>query len=145
MNRAFWWIFAGALVAATPVLADVIEERQALMKRNAETMKILAPMAKGEAPFDQQAALEAFQTHLEVAEQLPDLFPEGSGEGDTRASPRIWEDMEGFLAQIEDFREDAAAAVEANPADLESFQTTFASVSENCGSCHETYRLEEEE
>lgn len=139
-------IFVVCIVGAAS--ADPVEDRQALMKRNGDTMKILGPMAKGEAPFDAAAAAEAFQEQHAVAEELvanlEALFPEGSTEGDTEAAPAIWEDWAGFQATAQSFREDAAMAAEAELADLEAFKTVFAEVSGNCGDCHETYRIEKE-
>lgn len=145
MNKQFSLAVACVLVFAGAAAADEIEDRQALMKSNGDAMKILAPMAKGEAPFDQAAAMEGFQQFVDTADRLPDLFPESSQTGrDTEASPKIWEDQAGFQAQIDAFREDAEAALAAAPADLASFQAAFGAVAENCGDCHETYRVEKE-
>jgi cytochrome c556 len=143
--RKFNLALACLLICTGAASADEIEERQALMKRNGDIMKILAPMAKGEAPFDQAAVMEGFEHFVDTANRLPDLFPETSQTGgDTEASSKIWEDQAGFQAQIDAFREDAEAAVAAAPADLASFQTAFGAVAENCGDCHETYRIESE-
>ncbi|VVT08456.1 cytochrome c [Rhizobium sp. EC-SD404] len=145
MNKHFSLAVACVLVFAGAAAADEIEDRQALMKRNGDTMKILAPMAKGEAPYDQAAAMEGFQQFVDTADRLPDLFPESSQTGgDTEASPKIWEDQAGFETQIDAFREDSEAALAAAPADLASFQAAFGAVAENCGDCHETYRVEKE-
>lgn len=145
MNKQFSLAVACVLVFAGAAAADEIEDRQALMKRNGDTMKILAPMAKGETPYDQAAAMEGFQQFVDTADRLPDLFPESSQTGgDTEANPKIWEDQAGFQVQIDAFREDAEAALAAAPADLASFQAAFGAVAENCGDCHETYRVEKE-
>lgn len=145
MNKQFSLAVACVLVFAGAAAADEIEDRQALMKSNGDTMKILAPMAKGEAPYDQAAAMEGFQQFVDTADRLPDLFPESSQTGgDTEASPKIWEDQAGFETQIDAFREDAEAALAAAPADLASFQAAFGAVAENCGDCHEAYRVEKE-
>jgi cytochrome c556 len=42
---------------------------------------------------------------------------------------------------IEKYKVDTAAAVTANPQDLASFQTAFKTVTANCGSCHQSYRV----
>ncbi|WP_162130128.1 cytochrome c, partial [Phyllobacterium sp. YR531] len=34
-----------------------------------------------------------------------------------------------------------AAAVAADPKDLESFKTAFSQVSQNCGTCHQAFRV----
>src|SRR5688500_19623778 len=69
-----------------------IEARKELMRSNGATMG-----AAGEATGAD--AIAAGETLVANFERLPTLFPEDSKEGETRALPLIWEDMEGFNAQ----------------------------------------------
>ena len=98
-------------------------------------------MIKGELPFSPAVAMAVFRNMHAVGYTFGDYFPEGSQTGETRASPRIWEDMAGFQAAVAKFRTDAEAAIAAEPQDLQSFQAAFGTVAQNCQSCHETYRL----
>jgi cytochrome c556 len=127
---------------ATSALADPIEDRKAIMKERADVMQVLVPIAQGKQPFDAAVVMEQLEK-LNANAQSVDvqaLWPEGSDTGDTRSLPKIWEDMEGFTAAHEKFKADTAAAVEANPQDLEAFRAVMGTVGGNCGSCHEAYR-----
>ncbi len=145
MRRIAFALSAVAILASA-AFAGPTEDRQAFMKENGRLLGALSPMVKGEQPFDAAQALtmlDAFNTHAQTLD-VATLFPEGSGEGDTAASPKIWEDFAGFQAQAANLKEDAAAAVEANPQDLDALKVAFGAIGENCGSCHETYRLKKD-
>jgi len=121
---------------------DVITTRQKLMAANGAATGAAAGMAKEEIAFNPVIAKAALQNWEAVAFSFGDYFPEGSNTGDTRASPKIWEDAAGWSAALEKFRADASAAVAADPKDLDSFKTAMSAVTANCQSCHETFRLE---
>jgi cytochrome c556 len=143
--------FAAAPLLAIAVLsasasADPIADRQALMKDQGKTIGSITPIIKGEKPFDADA-VKAALTHLNEDAQKIDvatLFPAGSDKGKTTASPKIWEDNAGFVAAVEKYKKDAAAAAEANPKDLESFKVVFNQVGENCASCHKAFRIKKD-
>jgi cytochrome c556 len=143
-------IIAGLALAAIAfssvyAIADPIADRKALMKENGKiAFGTLAPVVKGEAPFDAaavNAALAALNTNV-MKLDVAALFPAGSETGgETAASPKIWEDMAGFTAAADQLKADVAAAVAANPQDLEALKTQFGAITKNCGTCHETYRI----
>lgn len=136
---------AVALAAMTAgVAADALDDRQALMKERGALMRILAPIAQEKEPFDAATVLDALEklnANAEATTDVAALWPEGSDAGDTKSSPRIWEDMAGFEAANDKFATDAAAAVAAAPQDLAAYQAVFGAVASNCGSCHEAYRM----
>jgi cytochrome c556 len=130
-----------AAVASTAVFADNLEDRENLMKALGKAVGSVAPIAKGEAPFDAAAVAAAFDAINAEAQKIDVavLFPAGStGES---ASPKIWENLPDFEAKVAQFKADAAAAAAAKPADLAAFQAEFGKVTKNCGTCHETYRI----
>lgn len=142
-------LFAVAAIAALSVSgvahADAIADRKAAMKKNGEAMGVLVKTAKGEMAFDQAAVMEAFETQREVTEGFAELFPEGSETGgETTASPKIWEDMDGFKASLAAYHEDLDAAIAAEPASVEEFRVVFGAVGENCQACHQDYRVKKE-
>lgn len=136
----------GALaVIATAAFAqdDPVATRKALMKANGAALGQLNRIVKGEQPFDAAAVQAALQKLSDdaVAFDPATLFPAGSDQGDTKASPKIWEDAAGFQAAVDKFRTDTAAALAANPQDAAALQTQFGAVAANCGACHQAYRL----
>lgn len=133
-----------AVLTMTGAVADPIADRKELMRERGAQLRTLAPIAQGQQPFDAAvvfAALEVLAANAERATDLDTYWPAGSEAGDTRSSPRIWEDRAGYAALSDKFAADAAAAVEANPQDLPAFQAVFGTVAGSCGTCHEGYRL----
>lgn len=138
-------VFAIAAVAfaTTAAFADVIADRQAAMKENGKHVGVLVKMVNGEAAFDAAAVLAAL-TALNDNVQKIDVaasFPAGSDKGDTTASPKIWEDMAGFEAEMDKFKAATAAAVAAPAQDLEALKPQLGAIGQTCSSCHETYRI----
>lgn len=131
------------IAVATTASADPIAERKAIMKDRAAELRVLGPIAQGKAPFDAAIVLgELEKMNANAAKTDVDaLWPAGSDAGDTKSSPKIWEDMAGFKAAMDKFKDDVAAAADAKPQDLATFQSVFGAVAANCGSCHQKYRL----
>ncbi|RTM00039.1 cytochrome c [Ancylobacter aquaticus] len=128
-------------IAATAVTAqaDVIKERQALLKQFGDATKPIGGMLRGSVPFDLAQVQAALDLYVKDAKVLPTLFPAGSGTGDTEALPAIWTNKADFDARFAKLGTDAAAA-RAAITDEASFKASFPGVVRNCGGCHDTYR-----
>ncbi len=144
-------VLTAALAAlATPVLAtdDAIATRKAIMQSNGASAGLAGGMLKQEIPYSPAAGKAVLAAFDATALTFGDYFPEGSSEGDTRASPKIWEDMAGFTAELEKFRSSALAGYQAGgkdgPADLAAFQAAVGPVFDSCKTCHESYQLPRE-
>lgn len=126
-------------LAGSAALADPIADRKALMKANGAAVGKIAPMVRGAQPFDAAVALEALKTLADDAQKMEPavLWPAGSDKGDTKSSPKIWEDAAGFKAAVDKFRADTAAAVAAPPQDLDQLKTKFGAIGANCSGCHQ--------
>lgn len=130
-------------LAVSAAYADPIADRKAIMKERGGLLGPLGKMAKGEAAFDAAAVLTALQ-NLQANEAKFDvdaLFPAGSDTGDTKAAPKIWEDMAGFKAADDKMKEAVDAAVAAPPADAGALGATLGTIGGACGGCHKEYRL----
>jgi cytochrome c556 len=140
-------IAASAAMLATSfanlAAADPIADRKANMKARGAQMQVLAPIAQGKNPFDATAVHAALDELAKIgaSTDVDALWPAGSNTGDTKSSPKIWEDMAGFKAAHAKFAADTAAAAAAKPADLAAFQAVFGPVAGNCGACHQAYRM----
>lgn len=128
-------------VAATAVMAqaDVIKERQTLLKEFGNVTKPVGGMLRGNVPFDLAQVQAALDTYAKNAKVLPTLFPAGSDTGDTEALPAVWADKADFDARFAKLAADATAA-RAAITDEASFKANFPGVVRNCGGCHDTYR-----
>jgi cytochrome c556 len=141
MIRAMLAIAALAIgVGALGADESPIKARQALMKKNGDHAKVVAAMAKGEAPFDLAKAKAAFAAFHDSAVKAPDLFPENSKTGeDTAALPKIWEDTADFKARFAKLAQDTKEAQDT-VTDFATFKTAIGVVGKDCGGCHELYR-----
>jgi cytochrome c556 len=130
-----------AFTATVLAQADAIAERKGLMRANGAAARTASEMISGAQPYNAGAAAEAARTIAEDLKKFPTLFPEGSEQGDTSASPAIWEKMEEFMALAAKMVADAEAAEVAAAQGLDAFKTAFAAVGENCQSCHGEFRV----
>ncbi len=143
MKKLFLAVSALAIVSGS-AFADPIADRKAIMKeRGGIAFGQLAPIAKGEKAYDAAAVMTALQALDANAKKfdIDALFPAGSDTGDTKASPKIWQDMAGFKAVHEKYSAAIAAAIAANPQDLAAFQPLFGAIGSGCGECHQGYRM----
>jgi cytochrome c556 len=131
-----------AIVAAGAyAVEDPIFTRKALMSANGGAAGAGGAMLKEEVAFHPGVAKSVFLTMRAVAYSYGDYFPAGSDTGETKASPKIWEDAAGFAAALAKFQQDADAAIAADVKDLAAFQAAFGQVTGNCKACHDAFRL----
>jgi cytochrome c556 len=141
--RKFVLAVSAIVFVTGAAFADVIANRQAVMKENAKHVGVLVDMVKGETDFD-AAAVQAALTALNDSVQQIDVaasFPPGSDQGDTTASPKIWEDMAGFQAEVDKFKAVTAEAAAAPAQDIEALKAQVGVIGERCSSCHGAYRV----
>ncbi len=130
---------------------ESIKMRQDAMSNIGKAMKVLTPMAKGEADFDRDTAMQALSAIHTNALQLPDLFPEDSKTGtgheedgipkETEALPAIWDNRDDFDALVKKFISDTEMALAADPQDAETLGGAMAIFSEDCKTCHQDFRV----
>jgi cytochrome c556 len=140
MIRSILAVGALALgVTAAIAQANVIQQRQALMKQNGQATRGVGGMLRGQAPFDLAQAQAALKTYQNAAQQVPTLFPDTSKTGDTAALPAIWEAKADFVNLAEKFGRDATAAL-ASIKDEATFKVEMPKVLQNCQACHDKFR-----
>lgn len=133
---------AVGIVATAAIAADdPIVSRKKLMQANGGAAGAMQGMIKGEIPFSAAVAQSALRTFNAVAYSVGNFFPAGSDQGDTHASPKIWEDMGGFETALANFQMATDAARQSDPQSVEDLQAIMGQVGKACGACHETYRL----
>ena len=120
--------------------AGVIEDRKQGFKANVDAMKaIKAAVQSGNA----KDAVPHAQAIAAFTDKIAGLFPEGSGTGDTRALPKIWEDWAGFEKAIAANKEAALAlAGVAATGDAGATGAALKALGASCGGCHKPYRAE---
>jgi cytochrome c556 len=127
---------------ATAVYAasDAIAKRQALMKANGKAATAIVAIMKG-GPFDLAVVQSSLKTFADAGEKGPALFPDDSKTGDdTAALPAIWENKSDFDARFAKLSTDANDAL-TKIKDEASFKAIMPAIFNNCGGCHEKYRV----
>ena len=129
-------VLAAPAVAADD-LANVIKYRQKVMSAVGAHMGSIGAVLKGEVSFtgnvaDHARALQA--TSMMAA----DIFPAGSGVGDTRAMAKIWDDWAEFEKAIKAFPVATGALVEA------ADSGAMGNLGNACGGCHKPFRKPKE-
>ncbi|MBP1850175.1 c-type cytochrome [Rhizobium halophytocola] len=116
--------------------------RQAMMKKIGGAMGALSKIAKGEEAYSADTVKASLTTIDETIKAFPEQFPEGSETGmKTEASPKIWEDMDGFKHEAAELAEVAEAELAAMPADPAAVGATMKKLGAVCSDCHESYRM----
>jgi cytochrome c556 len=135
----------GLSLAATAAYAgaadDAITGRQGCMKAHIASMKIMVPMTKGEAPYDNaaiQATLDAEGPACADWDKWWSADVKDGGTLKTHAKPEIWSDAKGF-ADAGGVWYKAYTAVKAS-ADEAAFKAAFPALGAACGGCHEKFR-----
>jgi cytochrome c556 len=115
--------------------AAVIQQRQAAMRQIGGAARAL------NGATDAAIIRTNAQTVAQIAQQLPSLFPAGSGPESgtpTRASPAIWTNAAGFAEQTRAFNTAAQAVL--NAPTPEAAATAARALGGACGSCHTQFR-----
>ena len=140
-------VVAGVLllsVGAVVAQQEVANQTQTTMKATGRAMGSLAPMVKGEKPYDQAVVNTSLTQLEETAKKLPAMFPDSIKglkiEGDYSSSPKVWEDKAGFAAKIESFAKVVTEA-KAKIKDLDSLKAAVPAIGKECSGCHETFRV----
>jgi len=113
------------------------DNRVKLMKTMGGNMKKLKM-----AP-DTQTMVAAAKIVNAAAKKLAaaDLWPSGSGGGDTRAKMEIWQDMGGFKANLKGLDEASANLIKVSMGgNLGSSKKAFGAMAKKCGGCHKAFR-----
>ena len=118
---------------------DAIEYRQSVFTVMGAHFSRLAPVVRGERPFD---AAEV-QANIDIVAMMAGLPWQAFGEGTEggRAKPEIWMDQAGFeQAQAKFSEEVAKLAAAARSGELAQVRTAFGAVGASCKACHDNFR-----
>ena len=142
---------AAAVIAAIGIAATtsapaqntmmVSKERIALMKEMGKNLGMIGKAVKGEMAVDLAQLGPAAAVISTNATKLKDMFHAGSGGGDTRALPIIWDKKAEYDAFFVDLASASDAfAKEAATGTMANLKASFGAIAKNCGGCHKVYR-----
>ena len=138
-------VMAGVGVTAVTAAGEPQAVRQQLMKKVGEAAGALNGIAKGQKPYDAEIVKASLSTISETVKIFPNHFPPGSETGmETKASPKIWQNMEDFKAKAAKLGGDAEKILAELPADQAGVGAALGVLGKDCASCHESYRLKKD-
>ena len=124
-------------------LADskgIIKYRQNVMKSTAGHMGAIVDILKNDLPLQAHILDHASSIHQNSKMTLA-MFPKGTGLGNTKAKPTIWENWSKFESAVKDFeRESAKLAKVAESGDMEALAKQVRATGKTCGGCHRNFR-----
>jgi cytochrome c556 len=133
-----------ALPATAQDFANEVGARQGMFKIMGLNVGVLGGMARGNIPYDAEAAQVAAANLVAVSGLNPlNMFPAGSDNmslDTTRAKPEIWENVADVGAKWAAYGEAAAALAAVAGTGQEAIGPALGALGASCQSCHEAYR-----
>ncbi|KMK66950.1 cytochrome c [Puniceibacterium sp. IMCC21224] len=134
----------GTTASAQDDFSGALKARKGQFNILAINLGILGGMAKGETPYDAEAAQTAADTLVAVSMiNQPPLFPAGSDNmsiEDTRAQPSVWDNREDFLAKWAGLGEAALKIQAAAGTGQEALGPMLGMLGGACKACHDNHR-----
>lgn len=117
-----------------------------LMRDQAQALRELDAIAKGDAPFDPPAVASRISILIETSFWLKAAFPIGDRgrmppDSKYYASEKVWTDRADFEARAQRLV-DVVRAAAPKVTSAESLRAVHKQIGEACSDCHKTYRLE---
>lgn len=141
LSSAMAALLAGGVAGAASA-DNTIDHRRGIMAAIGGHFGASVAILKGEQQHagDRQFHAEAIAHLAKIAE---DGFPEGSGEGKTKAKAAIWEEPEHFMEYMTEMQDNAQALVEAASGDdMRAYGGAIKNLGDSCKSCHDDFREE---
>jgi cytochrome c556 len=122
----------------------IVKERMDAMSDIGKNVKSIGEMLKGKAPYELatiETASGSIADHGGTA--LTSLFPEGSLQAPTEASPVIWSEWSKFSELAGRLQSSALdlKMLAGQGADKKAVAGAFGKVAATCKSCHEAFRI----
>ena len=134
-------LFFGSTVSAD--LEGLIKYRKNVMKSTRSHMGAIADILKNRLPLQEHFADHA-KSIYQNSKMTLSMFPKGSGLGDTKAKPSIWQNWSKFEVATKSFvRESAKLVKVAESGDIKIFVKQFRATGKTCGGCHKHFRERE--
>ena len=127
-------------------LADskgIIKYRQNVMKATGGHMGAIVDILKNRLPLADHIVDHARSIQQNSKMTLA-MFPIGSGLGDTKAKPVIWENWSKFESEVNAFvRESSKLVKVAESGDMKALAKQFRATGKTCGGCHKNFKKRE--
>jgi cytochrome c556 len=135
-------LLASGSAAAQAKPEDVIKYRKALMVMQANSLRPLAGMVKGQRPYDKDIAIRNAAMLELTGKMLMETVAAGSDKGaETRAKSEIWSDAAGFKKASDNFTAEGTKLSEAaKTGGIDAIRAQLGAVIKSCDGCHDNFR-----
>lgn len=136
---------AGGAFAASHGGNPAVKARKSHMTLNGFNLGVLGAMAKGDAPYDADAATAAANNLVALASinQMA-YWPAGTDNGalgeETRALPALWEDMGAVMEKVGAVKAAAESLAAVAGTGQEALGPAVGALGGACTECHKAYR-----
>lgn len=123
-----------------------VDLRQSILKLVASNFGPLRAMGRGDIPVDAELAGKAATRISQLSLMMTDYFAYDTRAFDleTEALPVIWEQPDAFAEKVSNLTQAADAVIAAvATGDADAIQDAAGSVGQNCGSCHDDFRVDD--
>lgn len=129
-----------ATAQARDAAKGIIKYRRNVMKSHAAHIGAISSVVKGQVPYVDHVAVHASALQG-TSKLILQLFPEGSGTGETRAKPEIWQQWSEFEQAAKRLQKETAKLVQlAESEDIKQMTPQFIAVGKACSGCHKAFR-----
>ena len=140
--KFFCFLVAPMIIIIGLALHSHAQDKTALQQERTATMKILArsmgQLKNASDTADMKIPAIAIAS---ATNKLFNMWPSGSGGGNTRAKAQIWSDKTDFKAKLMDLKKASDKLLSSvDGSDLSLAKTAFIGVGRTCGTCHKLYR-----
>lgn len=147
--RALCVVSVAALLTATSSAHEgatgVVKERMDLMESLSASMKRIDAALKASGAPDRTGIAQSARTVGEHAAAIDRLFPAGSDEQMSAASPDVWKNPEDFSRKSLALADAARALAEAaGTGDQTALRAGFRKIGGACSSCHKDFRIKKQ-
>ncbi len=136
---------AGAQSALPPaaLAKQAIENRKAVFTLIGNNFKPIGEVLRGNATYSSTEVAKFAARISFLTGFLPEVFPDISRNGDTRAVAEVWSNRADFDKRVKDFTAHASTLtqlVSHDGSNTDAFKDAAKAVAQDCKSCHDTYR-----
>lgn len=143
-KKTFIAISLGCAMSATLTLAHqgatgIVKTRMDNFSQSQRDLKSSFTAVKA---GDWEGVIAKARAMAKWGQKIPSMFPEGSNNPPSEASPKIWEDMSGFTAASLDFVAAAENVIAtAETANKKDTIAALKALGQTCSACHKNYRV----
>lgn len=117
---------------------EAVQYREGAMQVMKARFGVLAPVVKGQVPYDKEAVLKDVEI-FDVVAKLPWAGFEKGTEGGN-AKPDVWTNAEAFAQEQQKFLSALEPLTQAAKAgDFDNLRVAFGKVGASCKSCHDSF------